>query len=135
MDKAVLQRTYQDTLVTFGQLTLPDYGIQIATLELPWRDNQSNISCIPSGQYPLVPVYSNKFGHVLWVQEVPGRTVIRVHAGNTTRDTHGCIITGKSTGTWKGQPFIFNSRAALRQLLRVVTKPFYLEVNNVRTAN
>lgn len=37
---------------TTGSLILPS-GIQIMTLELPWRDNLRGVSCIPVGTYPV----------------------------------------------------------------------------------
>ena len=29
------------------------------------------------------------------ILDVPGRTAIRIHWGNTTRDTDGCVMTGE----------------------------------------
>lgn len=111
---AVLTRHIEIDEVTFGTLSLPWCNVTCKTLELPWRDNQPSVSCIPDGVYSLSPVYSRTFGHILAVQGVPGRSLIRVHAGNRARDTHGCILTGKSLGRVQGEPFIFNSRDALR---------------------
>lgn len=122
MERAILYRDIQDDLVTFGTLKLPwtwdgESMVQCRTMELPWRNNETNISCIPKGIYPLVPVYSNTFGHILWIQNVPGRSLIRIHAGNRPSHTHGCVLTGLATGTVKGDPFIFNSRDALRLIV------------------
>ena len=39
------------------------------TLELPWRDNANNISCIPEGAYkvPLTcPLHIMRDGHISW---------------------------------------------------------------------
>jgi len=117
MQMATLIRDMADAEVTFGVLSLPWCDVKIRTLELPWRDNANSVSCIPGGLYGLAPVYSRTFGHILAVRNVPERSLVRVHAGNHTGHTHGCILTGKRTGTFQGRPFIFNSRDALRVIV------------------
>ena len=42
--------------ITIGDLKL--YG-----MEQPWRNNKSSISCIPDGQYILVPHESGRYGN------------------------------------------------------------------------
>ena len=81
------------------------------TLELPWRDNARGVSSIPDGWYEIERRVSSlttvqRHGGWTWeVKNVPGRSGILFHAGNTTRDTRGCILIGKtifndpSTGT------------------------------------
>lgn len=61
-------------------------------IELPWRDNQHDISCIPEGVYPLKARYSKKFGHHLLVENVSGRSLILVHPANDAqKELLGCI--------------------------------------------
>jgi hypothetical protein len=48
------------------------------------------------GAYDLEMWNSDKFGHCLHVKDVPDRDCILIHAGNYNRDTHGCILLGKS---------------------------------------
>ncbi len=117
METATLIRDISNDAVTFGKLSLPWCDVECRTLELPWRDNANNVSCIPEGVYGLEPVYSRTFGHILAVLGVPDRSLVRVHAGNHTGHTHGCILTGKRIGTFQGRPFIFNSRDALRVIV------------------
>jgi len=64
------------------------------TLELPWRDNHPNESCIPDGTYRVVRVVSEKHGETVCITNVSNRTGILVHCGNTCRDTKGCVIVG-----------------------------------------
>jgi hypothetical protein len=65
------------------------------TLELPWRENRRQISCIPAGTYDLELWQSKRFGNCLHVMNVPGRDAILIHTGNYDHNTHGCILVGK----------------------------------------
>lgn len=66
-------------------------------IELPWKQNQKGISCIPAGIYSAIAVkrYSNN-RYALWVQDVPDRTQIMVHSANYARDLMGCLAPGRS---------------------------------------
>lgn len=91
------------------------------TLELPWRDNKPNISCIPAGHYPIVLEYSAKFDKLLWeLKEVPGRSEVKIHRGNYLSDIEGCIMVGIDIG-WdsKGNRRLFKSAEAF---IRLMTK-------------
>lgn len=68
------------------------------TLELPWKDNQKSISCIPSGEYDCRVRLARESGsrdyvHLL-VKDVPNRSYILFHRGNYPSDSKGCILTG-----------------------------------------
>jgi hypothetical protein len=66
-------------------------------LELPWKENFTNISAIPEGQYRANIRYDklDKLGHWrLELLNVPGRTGIQIHIGNTVSDATGCILLG-----------------------------------------
>jgi len=66
------------------------------SIERGWRDNESNVSCIPAGQYDLALEWSERFGQVLWeVYGVPGRSECKFHAANYARQLNGCIALGK----------------------------------------
>jgi len=63
------------------------------TLENPYINNERNISCIPEGQYKVrlrLPRESatRDYLHLL-VQDVPNRSYILFHIGNTAKDTSG----------------------------------------------
>lgn len=50
---------------------------------------------IPAGTYPMRLTMSPRFGEVLpLLDHVIGRTGIRIHPGNTARDSSGCILVG-----------------------------------------
>lgn len=63
-----------------------------STIELPWLDNQSRISCIPEGKYELVKRYSLKFDWHLQLKNVINRDLILIHPANDARkELKGCI--------------------------------------------
>lgn len=64
------------------------------TLEDPWRNNVVGESCIPVGVYTCRKRLSPRFGATFEVGDVPGRSAILFHAGNTQADTRGCILLG-----------------------------------------
>lgn len=119
---AVLSRDPDDDQGTFGTLRLPD-GTEYCTLELPWRDNATGASCIPPGKYKVEMRNSPKFGRIYEVTNVPGRTSILIHSGNSAGDTtkgysshvEGCILLGLSRGKVGGQKAVQQSRAAIAQ--------------------
>jgi hypothetical protein len=85
-----------DATPTTG-LLLAQPDLSLYTLEDPWRDNQKGISCIPVGTYRCIFSMSQRFQKLMpELLNVPGRTGIRIHAGNTTADTEGCPLVGMS---------------------------------------
>jgi hypothetical protein len=108
---------------TEGTLVAGDFDCR--TLELPWRENRKQISCIPAGEYDVEIRLSNKYGRVYWVRRVPNRTYILIHSGNYAGDkskgfkSHvmGCILLGKKSGFLGGQVAVLNSRVAVRQFM------------------
>ena len=81
---------------------------------------------IPAGTYPIIlttserarkgQLWSPRKDHALpLVDQVPGRSGIRFHAGNAPTETEGCVLVGAVRGTLPGQ--IFGSRAALTSLI------------------
>jgi hypothetical protein len=101
---------------TFG--VLRDGAIPFAvTLEEPWRDNAPNISCIPAGRYVCARVQSPHFGGTFEVTGVPGRTSILFHKGNTTDDTHGCILVAEEFAGTNAMPMIASSKRGYDELM------------------
>ncbi|QDP49469.1 MAG: hypothetical protein Unbinned2716contig1000_50 [Prokaryotic dsDNA virus sp.] len=92
---------------TLGELYL-NGEFKAHTLELPWKDNQRSISCIPSGTYDVRFRYpresaSRDYLHLM-VKDVKDRDYILFHRGNTSKDTRGCILTGLTKKKdWIGQ--------------------------------
>ena len=82
-----LFRTY-DPEGTNGELKL----VVCNTIELPWLQNQRNISCIPEERYELRKRFIKKFGLHLLVVDVPDRSWILIHPANDAKtQLKGCI--------------------------------------------
>ena len=62
------------------------------------------VTAIPTGTYQLILSMSNRFGKILpEVLRVPGYSGVRIHSGNKSEDTEGCIILGKRQNSdWVG---------------------------------
>ena len=62
------------------------------TIELPWKNNETKVSCIPEGKYFINKRYSKKFQWHLEVLDVKNRSFILFHpANNALQELNGCI--------------------------------------------
>lgn len=113
---------------TLGVLSVwgSDFGFfQCRSIELPWKENRQNVSCIPDGSYCCVPYASRTFGSVYLVQDVPGRSWILTHQGNWAGDvskglqsnSNGCILLGKHHAYIYNQLAVALSKATTRRFL------------------
>lgn len=70
-------------------------------------------TAIPRGSYKVIIDFSNRFQkQMMHILNVPGFIGIRIHAGNTDKDTEGCILLGKV----RSDNAVFNSREAVNAL-------------------
>jgi hypothetical protein len=127
MIRVIVQRCLQYPTSTFGIMCVDDEP-EFLTVENPWLDNQRNISCIPKGIYTIRPHTSPTFGKCLAVDDVPGRSHILIHAGNTAADTRGCILVGTRFGNVGDMRAVMQSRMALTKLLAMIKEPCEMEV-------
>lgn len=101
---------------TFGVLKWADESAPFGlSLEDPWKDNQRNISCIPEGDYWCDKYASPTHGHTFIVREVPNRSYILFHRGNTHINTQGCILVGERFHFLNGIPSIAQSREGFNE--------------------
>ncbi len=93
-------------------------------LELPWLDNEPYISCIPSGEYPLVLEYSPKFNQKLYeVKDVPGRSECKFHVANELSELSGCLAPGTIPGKKdNGQYRVWNSTQAFNHFMNMMKR-------------
>ncbi len=62
------------------------------TIELPWKNNETKVSCIPEGKYFIKKRYSKKFQWHLEFLDVKNRRFILFHsANNALQELNGCI--------------------------------------------
>jgi len=121
-DKGVNLLIIRDTFTkesTIGKLFINGESF-CDTLENPWLDNQRNISCIPGGQYNVRLRLAREsatrdYLHLL-VQDVPNRSYILFHRGNTAKDTSGCILVGNG----RKQDTVENSRLAMDLVIKEI---------------
>lgn len=126
-----LQRFCYSEAGTFGELTLPD-GQIIYTVERPWLNNARGVSCIPIGKYQCKPRFYNRGGYeAVEVLDVPQRSHILFHVGNSAKDSKGCILPNNNLGCLKGDWAGLHSSAAFHEFMRQVNnKPFELTITN-----
>lgn len=135
----VILRGRESPYGTFGRLTMADFTC--LTLELPDRDNRTNVSRIPAGRYVAKRVRTRRpFSgrpHSFWLHPVEGRTGILVHSGNFAGDveyglrTHswGCILLGRGAAWINGQPGITQSRATVWAWMDRLAEETVIEVH------
>ena len=98
---------------TIGEISID--GIFVCyTLEDKVRPTKiKSVTAIPYGKYELAITFSNRFQQYMpLLLNVPGFEGVRIHSGNKSADTEGCILVGSS----KSLNFIGNSRATFKSL-------------------
>jgi hypothetical protein len=74
-------------------------------------------TAIPRGEYNLVMSFSNRFQKYLpEIQNVPQFAGIRIHSGNTSAHSEGCIL----LGTTKAVDFVGNSKVAVAAFIKQI---------------
>lgn len=103
------------------------------TLELPWRNNDSNVSHIPAGTYPARKMVSSTLGRIIAIDEVPQRDLIRIHTANKVEQLRGCVAVGKflmDIDNDGDADDISNSRNTLDDMLRCLPETFTVTILN-----
>lgn len=118
-----LIRVTQDLSSPQRGVLLRDGEPFLVTLELPWKDNQKNVSCITEGEYEVRKVFNHHTvsGRSLPISfellDVANRDGILIHPGNTILDTKGCICVGMYFGHLSTLPAVIESQKAFEKLL------------------
>lgn len=117
-----LQRKYRKPTYTIGILLVNGKRF-CDTLEDRVRDlvtegKVKGSTAIPAGRYKVILNYSPRFQKALpLLLDVPMFEGIRIHAGNTDKDTEGCILVGKNTQVG----MLTESRTTLANLMQRLT--------------
>lgn len=113
-----LVRVVRGATFTTGQIYIAGAFI-CETLEDKCRDLHHSPkimhqTAIPEGKYPLLLTHSPRFQRVLpELFNVPFFSSIRIHSGNSTFDSSGCILVGKVVNNC----FLEQSKVNLERLL------------------
>lgn len=126
MNAILIRNEFTPTCV-LGVLVL-DNGFTCQTLELPWRNNERNVSCIPLGTYEVSPWLSPSKGDCFKVHDVPARDDILLHVGNYPKDSQGCVLVGQE----RGVESVMLSRLAMNQLEIAAPDGFTLTIQESR---
>jgi hypothetical protein len=135
--KITTNRLKQIEDCTIGELSIMDNSnvviFKCNTLEDVIRPEGEKVygkTAIPPGEYSIIIDYSPRFRqempHILTrnLVELKDFSGIRIHPGNTAKDTDGCILVGK----WDGKSaMIYESRKTYADLMNII-KP-YIEQN------
>lgn len=135
--KAILIRNSYGNKQTLGTLIIFD-GISVVyqckTLELPWVNNERNISCIPEGDYwvrkrTAAESPSRDYDHFI-VEKVPDRSYILWHAGTYFTHIKGCLLMGQYYNDINddGQLDIMKTRHTIALLNRILPERFEFKV-------
>ena len=138
--KLILIRHARRADYTIGRLEDENGKKLCDTLEPIWRNYDGGEmkiprkSAIPEGTYRVVTTYSLRFRKYLpLLVGVPGFEGVRIHAGNTSRDTEGCILVGQNLQVGK----VLWSRITLEKLMKLIEneKEIYLTIKNTWNNN
>jgi hypothetical protein len=117
---------------TFGSLSIGGEPF-CKTVEQPWRDNRPFISCIPAGDYTLIPWDSAKYGPVVCFVNPDLRVYANdadaprdgkshrysclIHAANYPSELQGCVAVGVAVVRFDHHGYgVTHSRRTLERL-------------------
>lgn len=116
-----LNRIFLGSSATIGELLVNDKHL-CDTLEDRVRPEGEKVygkTAIPEGKYEIELTHSPRFKKILpEILNVPNFSGIRIHTGNSSKDTEGCII----VGTWDGEKedWVGNSKIAFDKLMSLL---------------
>ena len=127
-----IERTYIDKATTSDIKSMDGKRVlfRCKGLELPWKDNERKVSCIPEGAYKVVRRKSPRFGNHFHIADVPDRSLILIHHGNYTSDIEGCLLVGRAHKDINGDrvPDVTDSRNTMAELLRIAPANEFIAV-------
>lgn len=103
------------------------------TVELPWKDNEKQHSCIPTGTYLVSKRFTEHLKSHFILHDVQGRDGVCIHAANYSRQLLGCIAPGQGTHVdidGDGLKDVAHSQAAMMELNILLPDEWHLEIVN-----
>ncbi len=112
--KLLLKRLHKTQNSTIGELSI-DGKFECFVLEDVERDQKIySKTAIPKGTYEIIITMSNRFKIELpLLLKVPNFEGIRIHAGNTAKDTEGCLLLGQT----RSIDFVGSSKKAMANFI------------------
>lgn len=116
-----LNRIFLGSSATIGELLINDKHL-CDTLEDRVRPEGEKVygkTAIPEGKYEIELTHSPRFKKILpEILNVPNFSGIRIHTGNSSKDTEGCIL----VGTWDGEKedWVGSSKIAFDELMTLL---------------
>ena len=108
-EKSTIGRLYVNGVYSCETLEDKDRKIEEGGTKVP------AMTCIPRGTYDIIIDFSNRFKvRMPLLLNVPQFTGVRIHPGNTDKDTEGCILVGRT----RGVDFVGDSRLAYDALFK-----------------
>ena len=137
MNRIEIIRTFQDDKETIGNNSriAGDKGETIfsfISIERADKNNEHGDSCIPAGRYfwsRCLATNNIPYEH-LFLNNVPGRDGICVHAGNYFFDSKGCILVGVSLADINrdGENDIIASKQTLKTILSLLPEEGIIDI-------
>ena len=128
--KIEVNRIFKASNYTIGELSVNNNYV-CDTLEDKVRADGKKVyaeTAIPTGTYTLVLSYSNRFKKVMpEILNVPNFSGIRIHCGNSSKDTEGCLLVGKWDG--KTENWISDSKNSYNKLYPLLEEAFNKKEN------
>ena len=128
--KIEVNRIFKASNYTIGELSVNNNYV-CDTLEDKVRVDGEKVyaeTAIPTGIYTLVLSYSNRFKKVMpEILNVPNFSGIRIHGGNSSKDTEGCLLVGKWDG--KTENWISDSKNSYNKLYPLLEEAFNKKEN------
>lgn len=119
-DKYTIGKLYINNQYFCDTLEDTDRGLTQSMTEQQIKSNKVyGETAIPTGIYRIVISYSNRFKKQMpLLLNVPGFSGIRIHTGNTEKDSLGCILVGKNKAIGK----VLESRDTYNKLFSILQK-------------
>ena len=120
---------------TFGTVSINETPFCVS-LELCWKDNQRDISCIPEGMYNVELTFSPHFEKQLYlIKNVQDRDGIRIHSANVDRQLLGCQAYAESFGkiytSGQEEIAIMNSGKTMQRFMQIMNNEFIIEIRDI----
>lgn len=125
----ILRRFRSDKEGTFGTLELD--GHVFFTVEKPWKNNEPFVSCVPEGEYSLIPhgpygndeavlcLVNNDIGVTHYKEPNSKRYACLIHTANYPKDVSGCIGLGDNYDP--NRNMVLNSRQSIIDFYEIIS--------------